>query len=342
MKFHRLKVIVFGARYASYCIIPALKKSGLVDIIGICSKSKKNRENVANLHNIKNIFSNVDDALNKFKFDIATIAVPPNIQEEIALKCINKGIHIFAEKPLATTFKSADFLYKKAKENKVKTAVDFLYPEILIWKKAKKFLINNQIGNLNHLIINWNIESYDNKNKFKTWKTNSDLGGGSFSHFGSHILHYLEWFCGPISKVNTNLYSYPNYFDNGDTLASISVLFKNGISSTINLCTAAPNGLGHRLDFYGTEGSLSLINDGKSYLDFSLKMVNKKNKITIPIASKKYNANSNLDQRVYPITRLIKRFVISILKDYNFHPSFKEACEVQFFLEKRFNSVNKS
>ena len=58
-------------------------------------------------------------------------------------------------------------------------------------------------------------------------------------------------------------------------MASISVLFKNGVSSTINLCTAAPNGLGHRLDFYGTEGSLSLINDGKSYLDFSLKMINK-------------------------------------------------------------------
>jgi len=331
--FLPLKVMVFGAKYGSYCITPAFQETGLAEIVGICSPSKENREIAAKYNNIDKTFPSFKDAFEQVKFDIAAIAVPPKHQEKIALECISKGIHIFAEKPLGTNLKSAKNIVIKAKKAGIKTAVDFLYPECLIWKKAKELLLNNEIGHLHHVIVNWSIESHDNANKIKSWKNDADLGGGVFSHFGSHLLHYLEWFCGPIKKLNTNLFQYPNYFNSGDSMASISAVFNSGVSCSASLCSAAPFGLGHRIDFFGADGSISLINDNNSYLDFSM-IVQKKNsydKKTIYPSMEK-QSNKDFDQRIMPISRLAKRFIKSILNNSNIAPSFEDALKVQILL----------
>ncbi len=47
------------------------------------------------------------------------IAVPTKLHKKIALACLEKGIHILLEKPIASTVKDAQEIIKKAKEKKI-------------------------------------------------------------------------------------------------------------------------------------------------------------------------------------------------------------------------------
>lgn len=340
--FKPLKVVIFGAKYGVYCLIPAFLKTDLVEIVGICSPTNKNKSDAIKKYNIPYSFNSIDEVFKKIDFDIAAIAVPPKQQEKIILKCISKKINIFAEKPLGSNLDSVKNIINSLQNSKIKTTIDFSFPENEIWENTKELIQQKIIGELRHVIVNWAIESYDNKNKILSWKNDKKQGGGAYSHFGSHILHYLEWFCGPIKILNSNLYNYKNYFNTGDTLTNFSGKFKSEVSYSATICTAATFGMGHRIDFYGENGCITLINDNASYLDFSLivqKYINGQHERKV-YRSKLSNLKDNSDERITPVSKLAKRFILSIINDDQMKPSFEDALKVQIYLEDKFYKVN--
>jgi UDP-N-acetylglucosamine 3-dehydrogenase len=69
------------------------------------------------------LFQDVDEMLLKTKLDAAIICVPTFLHHPIALKFIEKGIHILIEKPVASTAAQGRELMELAKEKDVRIAV---------------------------------------------------------------------------------------------------------------------------------------------------------------------------------------------------------------------------
>ena len=265
-----LRVAIFGAGYGAYCLVPAFQRDPRVAVVALCAPTAARRDAAAERHGIADTCASVDEVLDRIGIDAVAIAVPPDAQAEIAFACLARQIPVFAEKPLGSDLSTAHSLVEAAHKADVVTAVDFLFPEVAIWREAKIRLSAGAIGPLHHVVLNWVMESYDNRNRIAGWKTEAAGGGGAMSHFGSHMLHYLEWFCGPISSLRATLARPPGYHASGDTLATLAATFASGVSVSATLCSGAPFGTGHRIDFYGENGNLTLVNDTASYLDFRL------------------------------------------------------------------------
>ncbi len=84
--------------------------------------------------------------------------------------------------------------------------VDFEFPDIDEWQQAKTLLDQGGVGNLRHIAVTWNVQTYANRMGLSSWKTRMEDGGGTLYSFVSHVFYYLEWFAGSIRRLVCNLF----------------------------------------------------------------------------------------------------------------------------------------
>ena len=72
------------------------------------------------------LYKDVDEMLNKESLDAVVIAVPTAFHKGVALKCIEKGINLLIEKPVAPTAIEGAEIQRAAARANVKTAVGYI------------------------------------------------------------------------------------------------------------------------------------------------------------------------------------------------------------------------
>jgi predicted dehydrogenase len=102
-----LKVGIVGSGFGLYGQLPAFNSIKNCQVVSICGKSTPRLLNYCQSIGLKKIYSNWKLMLENEQLDAIAVAVTPDAQYKIVKAAINKGLHIFAEKPLAENFKHA-------------------------------------------------------------------------------------------------------------------------------------------------------------------------------------------------------------------------------------------
>jgi len=117
-----IKVGVIGAGHLGKIHLNILSNSNF-NLIGFHDTDVENSEKLASEKGYV-FFKEIDSLINLI--DAAVIVSPTTTHFEIAEKCINKGKHIFVEKPLTTNSKEARIINKLAKEGNIIGQVGFV------------------------------------------------------------------------------------------------------------------------------------------------------------------------------------------------------------------------
>ncbi|MDU1763495.1 MAG: Gfo/Idh/MocA family oxidoreductase, partial [Anaerococcus vaginalis] len=133
----KLNVAVIGAGIYGIHHVDVYHQNPYVNLIAVCDQSEKIRENIEKNYGLKT-YNNVEDMLENEKIDAASIVTPDHLHVEPALACIEKGVDLLIEKPLATSVADCKKIYEAAKKNKVRVAVDFHKR----WDPAAIFIYN--------------------------------------------------------------------------------------------------------------------------------------------------------------------------------------------------------
>lgn len=272
------------------------------------------------------------EILQKEKFDALALAVPPNIQYQIAKFAIPKGIHIFAEKPLAPNLKTARELFDLAQKHKTVTALDFIFPEIPEWQKVKEFIDKKTFGTLNNISVEWDWLAGDLKYQKSSWKTDTKKGGGAISFYFSHGFYYLENFAGKIKSVKVIAKHSPKSLNGGEVGFEMLLEFENGISGFVHVSSNTDGVIRHNLTFQFEKGIVIL--EGKNTItkDFTIKVLTDGKEKILKI--KKHKIKNKEDERVFAVKQIAERFVSSIKTRKQLSPSFKDGLRVQELIEK--------
>ena len=188
------------------------------------------------------------------------------------------------------------------------------------------------IGRLRHVTVNWNVENYGTRMRLRNWKALGADGGGALGNFVSHSFHYLEWLCGPITGLSARLSRLPDE-PAMETNATVSLAFQSGAAGSLAMSCASYLGSGHRLEFYGEEGTLTLVNDTPDYMrGFGLRpgaasgAALARSKSTIPWTQ------FPADGRIAPVSRLAAGFLDAI-EQVSRAAGFAEGFRVQALLD---------
>lgn len=299
-----------------------------IKLIGVYSKNLNKAYKYSKKNKLKKIYNSVDDLINDKDIDLVAIAIPAYYQPELLKKCLVKNKQIFCEKPMSVKYNELKKIYSKIKKINNKFIVDYIFQKHEAFKKFKSLIPKSNLKN-SKVIINFKTVSYINKNKINNWKNKSHLGGGVINLYLPHILEYLIFFFGNISKHNKTKKN-KNFF-------ILNYFFQNGVSATININSNDPQ-QEHSIEFENKKIKLLLKNNSKDYAKgFKITKLDKLNNIKKVIP---YNNSINKfksDGRILLTSKLLKLFS----KKFTKKDHIKKINEY-FYIESILNKTRKN
>ena len=260
---------IIGLGFGLRVHLPAFQSVPHCRITALCAPTEKRTVAAAHTHDIAHTFSDWSDLLAHPEVDAVSIAVPPALQTEIVGAAAAAQKHVFCEKPLATTLKAAKAASRAVAAAGITHAINFWFPEIDAWQSARTHVQEGRLGEVQHVSVQWQVESYAYRNRhWQSWKLQPEAGGGVLSNFGIHTLHYLEWLLGPMARLNARL---DGKNGKGEPSADLWLEATDGTPATVSLTQNIASPPVHCIEIRGSLATLVLENRTRDYArNFSL------------------------------------------------------------------------
>lgn len=147
-------------------------------------------------------FDNFDEAL-KQEIDAVLVCTPPIFHQQQALMALQKGCHVFIEKPISHALEGLDQLISIAEKERLVTMVGFNLRFDKGLGIVKKLLGQEAVGKIITTICvvgQYLPDQHPWEDYRHGYAANRSLGGGIILD-GMHELDYTSWFLGDIKEV---------------------------------------------------------------------------------------------------------------------------------------------
>jgi predicted dehydrogenase len=132
--------------------------------------------------------------------DVVAVTAPNVLHEPIVMAALSAGKHVYCEKPLSTTLKSAQRMTKAAQEAGVVTMVGFNFLRNPMIRLARELIEAGEIGE----IVSFRGRHAENymadPDVPHSFRTDPD-GGGALADIGSHIISMARYLLGQITQA---------------------------------------------------------------------------------------------------------------------------------------------
>jgi len=327
-----IRLGIVGSNYGRTVQLPAFRADPRCQVVALAGSNAARTAELARAEGVAKGYGDWRALVEDPDVQAVAIATLPSLQARIAIRALELGKPVFAEKPMASDLAAARAMLRQATLQNLPTMIDFNFHQIMSWQRAKAMLEANAIGALRHVTVHWHVESRALQLRMRNWKTVGDDGGGVMGNFISHCFHYLEWFCGPIGGLSARVSGLPDDAELETTVA-MAMQFTAGPLVSLSMSCASYRGAGHRIEFFGEDGTLVLHNPGADYMrGFELFHAKR------PAALERVPVDDPVDAqypdgRIAPVSRLAKLFFDAIESGGNATPGFAEGYRVQRLID---------
>jgi predicted dehydrogenase len=206
----KLKIGVIGAGwFASRRHIPAVVASKNAELVALCRRNIEQLMKMAQYFGVKNTFTDYREMINSVEMDGVIITTPHALHYEQARYCLNKGLHVLIEKPMAITAEEARDLVATADEKKRIIVVGLNPPYWAYCHFLKNLIESGRLGVIEAISINWvgdvghvfgKIPMPDSLPGIvppTLFRADPKLGGGGhLVDTGSHLVSEILWTTG--------------------------------------------------------------------------------------------------------------------------------------------------
>lgn len=147
------------------------------------------------------IHKDYDTMLANEPLDAVVIATPSKLHAPMVTAALEKGIHVFCEKPFCLDWQDSERLTKMAVDKGLVAQVGYHYRYVGAFQEMKKLLAAGAIGTVTHVLA----EAYGPvvlRPKRATWRTDQSQGGGCLYDYAAHPLNLLNWYFGTPGRVS--------------------------------------------------------------------------------------------------------------------------------------------
>jgi predicted dehydrogenase len=176
------------------------------------------------------VYRNYEEMFKREELDIAAITTPVFLHKPIVEAAVERGCHVFVEKPLALDGDECRSLLRLGRD--VKTQVGYNRRFLETFKMAKRIVNDSSLGELKF----FQSQMFETQvlRKEQGWRFDpSKSGGGVIIDLGAHVIDILHYLVGPLSSVQGMARSI--YSDNVSDYASVNLQFVDGLIGSLEL-----------------------------------------------------------------------------------------------------------
>ena len=240
-----------------------------LDFVAVCDVLPEAMENLLakkelNKEESINRYTDYKEMLAKEQPELVSIATESGLHAEIALYCIEHGVNVIIEKPMAMNIDDAQSIIDLAKEKGVKVSACHQNRFNIAVQKLRKAIDEKRFGKLSHgsIHVRWNRN--ENYYKQAPWRGTWAQDGGALMNQCIHGIDLLRWMMGEdiVEVYGQTRQQFHDYLEAED-LGMAVLTFANGAVATIEGTTNVyPQNLEETLYIFGETGTAKL--GGKS------------------------------------------------------------------------------
>ncbi len=263
-----MKFALIGCGRIAINHMKAVLETGL-ELVAVCDVDPAAMEALLEKHGLaarKDVHRYTDhrELLKNEQLNLAAIATSSGEHADIALDCIDRGVHCIIEKPIAMRLSDADEIIRRSEANGVKVAACHQNRFNLAVQQLRAAIEAGRFGRLSHgsVHVRWNRgEDYYTQAR---WRGKWASDGGCLMNQCIHGIDLLRWMMGDeIESVYGLTQRQLHPYLEAEDIGMAVVRFRNGAVATIEGTTNVyPKNLEETLYVFGETGTVKL--GGKS------------------------------------------------------------------------------
>lgn len=245
----RFGLIGAGAIAQAYC--EAFRRSSRAQLAAVADVREEAAAAVAGAHGCPS-FTSVDAMLDSVDLEAVVVCTPPVSHPELCVSCLERGLHVLCEKPLAIETPQAVAILEAARKSgrRFTMASKFRYAEDVV--RAKAIVASGILGDL-YLIENTFAGRVDMRNR---WNARAEIsGGGVLIDNGTHSVDILRYFLGPLTEIQVIEGPRIQNLSVEDTV-QVFVRSEQGVMANIDLTWSLTKESPYYIRIYGAQGTV--------------------------------------------------------------------------------------
>ncbi len=247
-----MKLLVQGAGYIGEVHLTSITKYHLCEV-ALCEMNEERLRAVAEKYQITETYTSLEEAL-KYPFDGVIICTPNFAHKSDLKQCVEAGLHVMLEKPMAESLESAKEMYELCKQHDRFAFVAYCLRFASPYRKIKDMIKEGRLGKV--FSIRASVAGKKAISDARTnYRTVRAQGGGVISDF-SHEIDYSLWFAdAPVTRVRCiGSRAVHKDWDVLDT-AELLIQCENDITLSVHMDFLQPY-FGRTIEIYGTKGAI--------------------------------------------------------------------------------------
>ncbi|EOS69072.1 hypothetical protein C818_02949 [Lachnospiraceae bacterium MD308] len=236
-----------------------------LEIVGVCDILPEKMEEILERYELKedasiHRYMDYKELLEKETPDLVSIATESGNHAEIALYCIDKGVHVIIEKPMAMSIEDANKIIELSEKRNVKVSACHQNRFNIAVQELRRAIESGRFGKISHgsIHVRWNRNQgyYDQASWRGTWAQD----GGALMNQCIHGIDLLRWMMGDeVEEIyGVTRQQFHDYLEAEDIGMAV-VKFKNGAIGTIEGTTNVyPKNLEETLYIFGENGTVKI------------------------------------------------------------------------------------
>lgn len=191
----KVKVGILGAGHIANVHASILSNDERVEIVGIADIAPERAASLAKEVGSAKAVHRLEDLI-ELDVDAVYVTTPNTLHVEPVLKCLERDIHVFSEKPMATTLAEAERIFEQAKRSNAIYNLGMNRRFASVYKRVKELIAT---GELTPFLANIKMNRGELLNP--PWTANPEVTGGFIYETPIHLIDLSRYLFGEVETV---------------------------------------------------------------------------------------------------------------------------------------------